>query len=87
VYEALSEGIAGDDGLLDLLMSTPGEQRRPSLLFAVVNLLLATSPGSELSDYYPVHGGRRTVDGQLLRRLPAGPGLCSPALAGAVRAG
>jgi hypothetical protein len=42
VYEALSEGIADDDGLLDLLMSTPAEQRRPSLLFAAVNLLLAS---------------------------------------------
>ena len=40
VYEALSEGVARDDELLDLLMSTLGEHRRPSLLFAAVNLLL-----------------------------------------------
>lgn len=74
VYEALSEGIAGDDRLLDVLMSTPGEQRRPSLLFAAVNLLLASDPGSELARYYPVHGGRRPVDGRL---LPAFAAFCA----------
>jgi hypothetical protein len=73
VYEALSEGIAADDGLLDLLMATPGEQRRPSLLFAAVNLLLASDPDSELAGYYPVHGGRRPVDGQL---MPAFAAFC-----------
>ena len=44
VYETLSEGVAGRDDLLNLLMSTPSEQRRPSLLFAAVNLLLAARP-------------------------------------------
>jgi hypothetical protein len=33
-------------------MSTPSEQRRPSLLFAAVNLLLASDPGSALADPY-----------------------------------
>lgn len=65
VYEALSEGVAGEDELLDLLMSAPGEQRRPSLLFAAVNLLSASDPGSAPAGYYPVHGGRRPVDGRL----------------------
>ncbi len=65
VYEALSQGIADDDDLLDLLMATPGEQRRPSLLFAAVNLLLAADLGAELAGYYPVHGGRRPVDDHL----------------------
>jgi hypothetical protein len=74
VYEALSQGIASDEGLLDLLMSTPGEQRRPSLLFAAVNLLLASDPDSELAGYYPVHGGRRPVDDQL---LPAFAAFCA----------
>lgn len=74
VYEALSEGVAGDDELLDLLMSTPGEQRRPSLLFAAVNLLLASNPGSELAGYYPIHGGRRPVDGRL---MPAFAAFCA----------
>ncbi|WP_460341507.1 DUF2332 domain-containing protein [Actinoallomurus acanthiterrae] len=74
VYEALSEGVAGDDGLLDLLMSTPSEQRRPSLLFAAVNLLLAAVPDSALADYYPVHGGRRPIDGGL---LPAFAAFCA----------
>ncbi|MEV0405557.1 DUF2332 domain-containing protein [Actinoallomurus sp. NPDC050550] len=74
VYETLSEGIADDDGLLDLLMSTPGEQRRPSLLFAAVNLLLASNPGSTLADYYPVHGGRRPVDDGL---VPAFAAFCA----------
>ena len=71
VYEALSEGVAGDDGLLGLLMATPGEQRRPSLLFAAVNLLLASDPGAALAGYYPVHGGRRPVDGQLVPSFAA----------------
>jgi len=44
----------------------PAEQRRPALLFAAVNLLIATQPDSELAAYYPIHGGRRQVDGQLL---------------------
>jgi hypothetical protein len=64
-YEALSEFVAGDDGLLGLLMATPDEQRRPSLLFAAVNLLLASEPDAELAGYYPVHGGRRPVDSEL----------------------
>ena len=46
VYEALSEAVSeavrGDDDLLDLMIvSAPDDQRRPSLLFAAVNLLLA----------------------------------------------
>ncbi|GAA4513738.1 DUF2332 domain-containing protein [Actinoallomurus oryzae] len=74
VYEALSEGVAGDDELLDLLMSAPGEQRRPSLLLAAVNLLLASNPGSALAGYYPIHGGRRPVDGRL---MPAFAAFCA----------
>ena len=73
VYETLSEGVAGDSGLLDLLMSTPVQQRRPSLLFAAVNLLLAAAPAAALAAYYPVHGGRRPVDDQL---LPAFAAFC-----------
>ena len=71
VYEALSEGIAGDDGLLDLLMAAPDDQRRPSLLLAAVNFLLASDPGAPLAAYYPVHGGRRPVDGQLVTAFAA----------------
>lgn len=56
VYETLSRSVAGDDALLDLLMRTPGEQRRPSLLLAAVNFLLASHPDAELAAYYPVHG-------------------------------
>ena len=67
MYEKLSEGVAGDDGLLDLLMRTPSDQRRPSLLFAAVNHLLAAHPRAALADYYPVHGGRRPVDDQLVQ--------------------
>jgi hypothetical protein len=74
VYETLSEAVAGDDRLLALLMVTPDEQRRPSLLFAAVNLLLASDPGSALADYYPVHGGRRPVDGGL---APAFAAFCA----------
>ncbi len=73
VYESLSEGIADDDGLLSLLLGTPDEQRRPSLLFAAVNLLLSAQPGARLASYYPIHGGRRAVDDQL---LPAFSAFC-----------
>jgi Uncharacterized protein conserved in bacteria (DUF2332) len=65
VYERLSEGIAGDDDALDLLLRTPEEQRRPSLLLAAVNLLLASHPDSALAAYYPTHGGLRPADAQL----------------------
>ncbi|HEY6495587.1 MAG TPA: DUF2332 domain-containing protein [Trebonia sp.] len=71
VYETLSEGVAGDDTLLGLLMRTPGDQRRPSLLFAAVNHLLAAHPGAALADYYPVHGGRRAADDQLVKVFAA----------------
>lgn len=74
VYETLSQGVADDDALLGLLMRTPGEQRRPSLLFAAVNFLLASHPDAELAAYYPVHGGRRPVDRQL---VPAFAAFCA----------
>ena len=63
--------MADDDALLDLLMRTPGEQRRPSLLFAAVNFLLASHPDAALAAYYPVHGGRRPVDSQLMEAFAA----------------
>jgi hypothetical protein len=66
VYEALSEAAAGSDDLLDLVVdSAASDQRRPSLLFAAVNLLLASHPEAELTAYYPVHGGHRPPDGRL----------------------
>ncbi len=65
VYEALSESVAGDDRLLELIMIASPEQRRPSLLFASVNCLLAQDPTAELRSYYPIHGGHRPVDGAL----------------------
>jgi hypothetical protein len=73
IYETLSEGIASDDALLGLLSGTPRDQRRPSLLFAGVNLLLASNLGSELAAYYPIHGGNRAVDDQL---VPAFSNFC-----------
>jgi hypothetical protein len=74
VYERLSEAIAGDDDTLRLLMQTPGEQRKPSLLLAAVNLLLAAHPDSALAAYYPTHGGLRPVDAQL---FPAFRAFCA----------
>lgn len=71
VYEALAEGVASDDALLGLLLATPADQRRPSLLFAAVNLLLASDPEAELAAYYPVHGGGRPVDDQLAAAFTA----------------
>jgi hypothetical protein len=62
VYEALSEAIARDDRLLGLLLDTPGDQRRPSLLFAAVNFLLASDASADLAAYYPIHGGARAAD-------------------------
>jgi hypothetical protein len=74
VYERLSEGIADDDDTLRLLLQAPGEQRRPSLLLAAVNLLLASHPDSALAAYYPTHGGLRPVDAHL---LPAFSAFCT----------
>ncbi|MET7490047.1 DUF2332 domain-containing protein [Streptomyces sp. NPDC005538] len=71
VYETLSEGVAGDESLLALLLETPEDQRRPSLLFAAVNLLLASRRDSELAAYYAIHGGRRAVDDQLVPTFAA----------------
>ncbi|MFI5606313.1 DUF2332 domain-containing protein [Amycolatopsis sp. NPDC051903] len=73
VYAALSDGVVTDDGLLDLLLAAPGEQRRPSLLFAAVNLLLAAEPGAPLAAYYPIHGGSRAIDDRL---VPAFAAFC-----------
>jgi hypothetical protein len=86
VYEALSEGVADSDALLDLLMSTPAEQRRPTLLLAAVSFLLAVRPGAPLAAYYPVHGGRRPPDSDLVPAFAAfcastarnSPGSCAP---------
>jgi hypothetical protein len=66
VYETLSHGVADDGALLDQLMRTPSDQRRPSLLFAAVNFVLAAHPDAALAAYYPIHGGRRPVDDQLV---------------------
>jgi hypothetical protein len=66
VYELLSESVVGDGDLLDLLLSAPVQQRRPSLLFAAVNLLLVEHPGAELAAYYPIHGGLRPPDSRLV---------------------
>jgi hypothetical protein len=66
VYETLSAGIAGDDELLGLALSAPPDQRKPSLLFAAVNVLLASHPDAELAAYYPVHGGDRPPDERLV---------------------
>jgi len=74
VYERLSEAIAGDDDTLRLLLRTPEQQRRPSLLLAAVNLLLASHPGSALAAYYPTHGGHRPPDAQL---FPAFSAFCA----------
>ena len=74
VYERLSEAIAGHDDTLRLLMRAPGEQRKPSLLLAAVNLHLASHPDSALAAYYPIHGGLRPVDAQL---FPAFSAFCA----------
>jgi hypothetical protein len=74
VYERLSEETAGDDDALRILLPAPGEQRRPSLLFAAVNLLLASHPDSMLATYYPTHGGLRPADAQL---FPAFLAFCA----------
>lgn len=71
VYQALSKGVTSNDELLALLMRTPGDQRRPSLLFASVNYILAAHPDAALASYYPVHGGRRPVDDQLIATFAA----------------
>jgi hypothetical protein len=74
VYAALSKGIPSNEELLDLLMRTPSDQRRPSLLFASVNHILAIHPDAALAAYYPIHGGRRPVDDDL---VPAFAAFCA----------
>jgi len=69
VYETLSKAIAADDTLLRLLLAAPNDQRRPSLLLAAVNFLLARHPSSELASYYPMHRGKRSVDDQLVSKF------------------
>ncbi|MCO5971320.1 DUF2332 domain-containing protein [Actinoallomurus soli] len=71
VYEALSKAVTSNDELLALLMRTPRDQRRPSLLFAAVNSVLAAHPDAALASYYPIHGGRRPVDDQLITTFAA----------------
>jgi hypothetical protein len=86
VYAALTAGIVADDQLCGLLLDAPSEQRRPSLLFAAVNYLLAADPGAPLTEYYPIHGGQRPVDDQL---VPAFAEFCADhrdALAALMRA-
>lgn len=85
LYEKLSEAVARDDALLGLLLDTPIEQRRPSLLLAAVNLLLASNPGSDLAAYYPNHGGRRPVDDELPGAFSAFCGQHRDALARLLR--
>lgn len=74
MYEALSDAIADHDEPLRLLLAAPVEQRRPVLLLAAVNLLLAAEPGAALAAYYPTRGGRRPVDVQL---WPAFAAFCA----------
>ncbi|MGK4584070.1 DUF2332 domain-containing protein [Kitasatospora sp. HPMI-4] len=62
LYALLSETVAEDGALLRLLLETPAQQRRPSLLFAAVNHLVRARPDHLLAAYYPIHGGRRAVD-------------------------
>ncbi|HVV18686.1 MAG TPA: DUF2332 domain-containing protein [Pseudonocardiaceae bacterium] len=71
VYETLSNGVIDDDTLLDLLLRTPADQRRPSLLFAAVNHLLRAHPDAPLAAYYPIHGGARPADDELVPTFAA----------------
>ncbi|WP_161606345.1 DUF2332 domain-containing protein [Microlunatus speluncae] len=65
VYQELATRVADDDQLLQLVMIAPPAQRRPSLLFASVNWLLARDPDAPLRRYYPIHGGDQGVDEEL----------------------
>lgn len=71
VYETLAEAVADGEELLGLLLTAPHTQRRPSLLFAAVNALLAEHPDADLASYYPIHGGRRAVDERLMPTFSA----------------
>ncbi|GAB3911827.1 hypothetical protein GCM10011575_47910 [Microlunatus endophyticus] len=68
VYEAVCGAIVNDDlpDVLDLLLDAPEAQRRPSLLFAAINLLLQQRLDAELAGYYAIHGGGRAVDARLV---------------------
>lgn len=71
VYETLSEGVASDDSLLDLLMRTPTDQRRPSLLFAAVNHLRGAIGFALAAGPAPVVDGDAVTDtARVLAELP-----------------
>lgn len=65
VYAAMSEAVAADAAILRVMLATRATQRKPSLLFACVNALLADHPDDPLAAYYPIHGGTRPADDQL----------------------
>src|SRR5438270_449324 len=44
LYEALARGVAGDDELLDFLLTLPRQKRQPNLLFAAARSLVGTPP-------------------------------------------
>ena len=61
LYRAISEAVAADDGLIELLdVAKPG-QARPVLLFAAVHDLVLRYPEEPLCRWYPSVGGTRPV--------------------------
>jgi hypothetical protein len=62
LYARLSEAIAEDRDLLELLLCAAANQRRPALLLASANHLLRERREHPLAAYYPIHGGTRPAD-------------------------
>jgi len=52
VYEAICEGIAESDELLELVGGSPSGQRRPNLILAAVHFLLLAGDGPALGRHY-----------------------------------
>lgn len=62
LYKRLSQAVAEDPEVRDLLLVTPTTQRQPVLLFAVIHYLLLGGVEHRLARWYPTIGGRVDAD-------------------------
>ena len=73
-YARICEGIASDEGLLELVAQAPPPQRRPNILLAAVHYLLLSGADDPLAAYYPTVLAWRGADGA----TAADPGAADP---------
>ncbi|OWQ86252.1 hypothetical protein CDN99_20670 [Roseateles aquatilis] len=65
LYQALAAAIAGDEGLMALLLAAPPTQRLPVLLLAALHDRVLAGAPHPLAAYYASAGGTRAPDGEL----------------------